>query len=124
MIASPAALRLLWLVPTLVLPVCLAQDQLPDSQPLTSQGDLSAQMVAGIHRFLLREIDHSPASRPAFWRRDFSSASAYQNSVAPNRERFRKLIGAVDSRLPVSALELLGSTGCPAQVAETELFVV
>ena len=32
---------------------------LPATQPLTLQGDLSAQMVAGIDKFLMREIEQS-----------------------------------------------------------------
>ena len=34
----------------------------------------------------------------------------------PDRERLRKIIGAVDARLPVNALEYLSTTATPAQV--------
>ncbi|MBM3123123.1 MAG: hypothetical protein FJZ97_13210, partial [Chloroflexi bacterium] len=34
----------------------------------------------------------------AFWHPDFSSVAAYTGSVAPNRERLRTIIGAVDPR--------------------------
>jgi len=42
-----------------------AQDAAPltGSKPLTLQGDLSAQMVAGISRFLDREIERSVTER-------------------------------------------------------------
>src|SRR6185436_9739753 len=86
----------------LVSPPAPAQDSapLPGTKPLTNSGDLSAQMVAGIDRFLLREIDSTAVARTNFWKRDFSSREAYEKSVAPNRERLRKLIGAVDERVP------------------------
>src|SRR5262245_62033188 len=80
-----------------------AQETLPGTQPLTAAGDLSAQMVAGIDKFLVREIERSTEQRAQYWERDFSSRAAYENSVAPNRERFRKIIGAVDQRLPARA---------------------
>ena len=97
---------------------------LPGTQPLTRQGDLSAQMVAGIQEYLLRETDRSVVERAKLWARDFSSREAYVRSVQPNRERFRRYLGAVDERLPVTALEFLESTQMPAKVAETERYAV
>lgn len=100
-----------------------AQDAtLPGTKPLELQGDFSAQMVAGIDKFLLREIERAAVKRTNFWKRDFSSREAYEKSVAPNRERLRRLIGAVDERVAVNALELVGSTANPAKVAETDRF--
>jgi dienelactone hydrolase len=102
----------------------LAQEALPGTQPLALQGDLSAQMVAGIDRFLTRQTAESVAEREEYWHRDFSSAEAYDASVQPNRERLRAIIGAVDARLPVTALEFVSGTSNPAKVGETELFTV
>ncbi len=106
----------------------LAQpERLPNTQPLTLGGDLSAQMVEGIDRFLMREIENSAGSRPQFWHRDFSTPAAYEKSIQPNRERFRKMIGAVDERVPVKALEFVGTTETPAKISETkdyEIFAV
>ena len=91
---------------------------------MTAEGDLSAQMVAGIDRFLMRETEHSIEERPRLWQRDFSSPAAYDKSVQPNRERFLKHIGATDPRLSITALEYVSSTETPALVAETERFSV
>ena len=101
-----------------------AQEVLPNTQPLTLTGDLSAQMVAGIDEFFMREIERSVGQRRMLWQRDFSSVAAYENSVQPNRDRLRKIIGAVDERLPVTALEFLSSTTSPAKCAETDSFTV
>src|SRR6266566_3602469 len=60
-------------------------ETLPQTQPLTWDGDLSAKMVEGIDRFLLREIDRSVAERQKHWHRDFSSREAYAKSVQANR---------------------------------------
>ena len=97
---------------------------LPGTQPLTLQGDLSAQMVAGIDKFLLREIDRSTGERARLWKRDFSSREAYEKSVTPNRERFRKSVGAVDARLPVVELEFVETTLEPSLVAETDSYTI
>src|SRR5439155_11174349 len=45
-------------------------------------------------------------------------------SVQKNRDHLHKIIGAVDARLPVKALELLGSTVTPTQSSGTDLFTV
>jgi dienelactone hydrolase len=97
---------------------------LQPAAPLTATGDLSAQMVEGIDRFLMRQIEESVTERPKFWHRDFASRDSYENSVSANRDDFRRCIGAVDPRVPVTALEYVATTSGPAQVAETEKFKV
>jgi len=99
-----------------------AQDVLPGSQPLTLQGDLSAQMVAGIDKFFTCELEQSIIGREKLWHRDFSSPQAYDASVQTNRARLGKIIGATDERLPVTALDFVSSTASPALVAETDAF--
>ena len=93
-------------------------DRLPGTQPLTWQGDLSARMLDGAHRLIDRKIEESIALRSQYWQRDTSSAEAYAKSVGPNRQRFARQIGVVDSRLPAS-MERFGNDDCPALVAET-----
>src|SRR4051794_31429329 len=92
---------------------------LPGTRALTAEGDLSAAMLDGLHRFAEREIDRSVAGRPRFWKRDVSSPEAYEKSVEANRADLRKIIGAVDPRLPVS-MERFGDDESPALVAESE----
>jgi dienelactone hydrolase len=84
-----------------------AQETLPGTQPLNASGDLSAQMVAGIDRFLMRETKESVAKRGK-----------------PDRERFRKIIGAVDVREKVEALEFVTTTKQSAKIAEHKSFEV
>ncbi len=89
---------------------------LPGTKPLEMQGDLAEQMVAGIDKFLLREIDASVEKRAQYWKRDTSSREAYEKSVAPNRERLRRIIGAVDERVKPPVLEYVATTDQPALV--------
>jgi len=101
--------------------------RLPGTAPLTLTGDLSAQMVAGVDKFLERELEAALVVRPQYWKRDSATREAYAASVAPNREHLRQIIGAADSRLPVRALEFVGDTATPAKLADTgefEIFVV
>lgn len=65
---------------------------------LVGTNDFSMDMVAGIDRFLDRELAASVERRAAKWHRDFSSPEAYTKSVEPNRERFKRSIGVVDER--------------------------
>lgn len=77
-----------------------APAQLSNTQPLTWDDDLADRMMDGLHRFVERKIDHAVANRQQFWKRDTSSPEAYEKSIAPNRERLKKLIGLVDQRVP------------------------
>ena len=81
-------------------------------------------MVGGIDRFLTRETEQAIGGREKYWKRDFTSVKAYDESVQPNRERLRTMIGVVDARLPVTALEFVSNTTSPAKVGETDAFTV
>jgi dienelactone hydrolase len=93
-----------------------AQDPLPSTSPLTIEGDLAARMVDGINGYLIRETDAALDSRERYWKRDYSSAAAYEQSVSGNRERLRRIIGATDPRVSVTSLAL-GSTTARDSVA-------
>ena len=97
---------------------------LAGTKPLTVNGNFSSRMLDGIEKYLLRETTASVEARKALWKRDFSSPEAYEKSVAPNRERFQRIIGVVDTRLPVTELEYVGGTASPAEVARTQLYSI
>ncbi len=99
-------------------------EPLPQTQPLDWPDDLSARMVAGIDRFLTRELEQSIAERARFWKRDFASREAYEKSVQPNRDRLRRCLGVVDTRVPMTGLEYVSGTPAPPKVAEAEGYVV
>lgn len=92
--------------------------------PLVVSGDLSAQMVEGIDRFLMSELEQSVTAREKRWQRDPASPERYEQSIRPNRARLRTLIGAVDPRVPARALEYLSTSASPSKVAETSRFTV
>src|SRR4051812_44669375 len=96
-------------------------ETLPGTRPLTEEGDLSKAMLGGAHRFTEREIDASVHTRGRLWKRDPSSPAAYEQCIRANRESFRKIIGVVDPRLPVT-MERFGDDDAPALVAEGETF--
>ena len=98
-------------------PVTPAQTVLPGTKALTLAGDPAAQMVDAIHAWVLGETAASAGRREQLWRRDYRSPDAFERSIAPNRERFRTIIGAVDRRLAVTALQLEATTAASAEIA-------
>jgi len=93
-----------------------AVSPLPGTRPLEwPQEDLSERLMDGAHLFIERQIQQSRTRRGRFWKDD--------SSIAENRWRFREIIGAVDSRLPVR-MERFGDDTNPAQVAETTKYRV
>ena len=85
--------------------------------------DISVRIVDEAHRLLDRKTAESVKSREKYWQRDFSSPEAYEKSIEPNRERFKKMIGVVDPRVPV-VMERFGDDDNPALVAETDKYRV
>lgn len=69
-------------------------------------GDLAAQMVSGIDRYLDRVTAESPAVRRGHWHFDKSSKEAFMKSWLANAETNRavlhELLGVVDQREPVT----------------------
>jgi len=70
-----------------------AQQTLPGTKALVLEGDPAVQMVEGIHSFLDRETVLSRERRE-------------KRSAAPDRETFRRIIGALDRRAPTSGLKI------------------
>jgi len=99
-------------------------EQLPGTARIDwPEADLSQRLMDGAHRFIDRKIAESEAQRGRAWSRDFSTPEAYVRSVAPNRERFRTIIGAVDDRLP-PAMERYGVDADLPLVTEAATFTV
>jgi dienelactone hydrolase len=103
-------MRLLTMVATISLCAATAMAQehpatFPGTEPLTADKPLDVLMVEGIDRFCLNEIEQARERRESLWKRDFSSAEAYDKSMAPYREKFRTIIGVVDQRVPATRFE-------------------
>jgi hypothetical protein len=109
---------LLWLVAP------LKAEPLPDTRPLDTPGDLAEQMLAGIDKYLMRELAASVEKRKQYWKPDYSSPEAYTKSVEPNRERLRHILGVVDKRVSPIEMELVATTSTPSLVAETDTYKV
>ena len=64
-----------------------AHDGLPQTAPLTGDGDLAARMVDGIRRYLLHRTDATRARRLRGWNPDVSSRQTWDRWLAPRRRR-------------------------------------
>ena len=97
---------------------------LPGTRPLTSSGDVASELVAGVDRFLLGEIEKSVARREAYWNRDVSSPQRYNESIEPNRKRLAHILGVRDPRVAFDAPQLISTVTRPALVGRGEGFDV
>lgn len=83
------------------------QAQITGTEPLTAHEDRSAEMVAGIDRFLSRLTAEASARSP-------------QVDPDKHRPRLREILGAVDARVSPDTMDLVGTLEAPALVAETQ----
>lgn len=97
---------------------------LPGTVPLSETGDLAMRMVDSINEHALRLTGESISGRTALWKRNYGSVEEYERSVAENREHLRKIIGAVDPRVPITALELDTTTSTSSLVASTRQYKI
>ena len=97
---------------------------LPGTTPLTWEGDIASQLVAGVDTFLLRKLAESVERRDRYWARDHSSREQYIRSVEPNRRRLAHILGVRDPRAAYDALELVGTIEQPPRVGLGENYEV
>ena len=83
--------------------------QLSGTEPLTMEGDIASELVAGVDRFLLREIDKSGVRRERYWKRDLSSHEAYNKSIEPNRKRLAHMLGTRGELVPFKSPKLIAT---------------
>ena len=81
-------------------------------------------MIAGIHRYLDRELDAADGEAETALRSQAHSADTLEKTVAEKRTEFGRIIGAIDERKPVAALEFVSSTRDPFRVAATPTYNV
>ncbi len=97
---------------------------LPGTEPLTLTGDIASQLVEGVDRFLLKELELSVARREKYWHREFSSHEAYVQSVLPNRLRLAHLLGVRDPRAMDTEPRLNSTVSKSSLLGRSESFEV
>jgi len=122
-VAALLLLLALAVIPTALL-AAITPATLPATEPLTWNGDIASNMVAGIDRFLLRQLETSIEQRARFWQPDFSSPAAYTKSVEPNRKRLAQILGVREPRVVFAAPELVATTDQPALIGRGNGFEV
>src|SRR5947208_8988951 len=90
----------------------LAAEPLPNTKPLTMDGDLSLKMVEGIHKYLDREIAAAPKNRDELWKAN------KDEPLEAKRKRLRAILGVIDERVKPN-LEYVGGPGKPTLLSET-----
>ena len=118
-------LKLLFLAACLSFGWCaLAAEPLAGTKPLTLEGDLAAQMVSGIDRYLDGLLVNINSNRTRAWALTVGSAPGANQLVdallqhAETNRRLRDILGVVDQRQPVR-LRFVGSisTNAAASIA-------
>ena len=123
-LAAGAGLTALNAAPRDTMRLDITQPVLTGTAPLSETGDLAMRMVDSINEYVLRVTAESAGTRVALWKRNYESVEKYQQSVAGNREHFRKIIGAVDPRVPIAALELDTTTSASSLIASSRRYKV
>jgi dienelactone hydrolase len=97
---------------------------LPGTLPLSMTGDIAGELVAGVDRFLLKQLDLSTARREKYWKRDFSFPKAYDASVEPNRNRLAHIVGVRDRSATFEAVEQYDGSGITVIANSGEPYIV
>ena len=96
---------------------------LPNTAPLTMEGDVAMQLVEGVDKFLLRKIDASAAARDKLWPMDVKPDQR-ETLAAEKRQRLALMLGVRDQRVAFESPELLETTTRSARLAEADTYRV
>ena len=103
------------------LPVVAYAQALPGTKLLEGKSDFARVMVEGIDRYLTKQTELAAKGRAKSWQPNFSTVDAFNKSVQPNRERFRKIIGVIDQRMPVTMAKI-ATVEQSSLVAQTKFY--
>jgi hypothetical protein len=110
-------------LPTILLLAWSSRAQpLPGTAALTMEGDLASQMIDGIDRFLLKQIERTAERREAFWKRDALTPGEAEKEITANRARLAHILGIRDARPERVEMELIAATDRPALVGKSPAF--
>jgi dienelactone hydrolase len=98
----------LWLAPS-----SCGAEPLPNTKELTTEGNLSAKQVEGMHKYLDRELAAAAKKRDAMWGLD----------NAKHRDALKKMLGVVDARV-APRMEYISGPSEPAVIAESDALTV
>lgn len=91
----------------LALSAAACAQSLPGTEPLTRQGDLAMEMVAGIDRYLMKALADSPKSR-----------------AKPDRALLKQMLGIIDERQAFDSAGFISTIKMPALVSSNAGFRV
>lgn len=97
---------------------------LPGTKRLTMEGDLAAQMVEGVDKFLQRKLDASAAVRDRAWRELPDDEVGRQAFLEIKRQRLEEILGLRDQRVAFDAPELMGTTRDSGLVGTAERYKI
>lgn len=95
---------------------------LQGTERLTMEGDIASELVSGVDRFLLKQLDASIAQRITQWPKPHNSSPStrdYLDAIAPLRAKYQTRIGLVDPRLPVQPWVVERRMATPSQSPNT-----
>lgn len=73
--------------------------ELAGTQRLTLQGDIASELVSGVDRFLLKQLDASVKDRRLNWPEPRADGGTYEEAIKELRSDYARRIGLVDSRV-------------------------
>lgn len=101
-----------------------AQVRLISTNPLETESDLSAEMVAGVDRFLARETTAARDLRHTAWKRALSDPASRGLFRSQRQEHLRRILGVTDPRHTPTEMEYVSGPDHPPRVGGSPDFDV
>ncbi len=115
---------LVWVFAVFNLQAQQTNTPLPGTEPLTWQGDLASELVAGVDRFLLRELERSVEQRSVYWQHGKTNDNEYNQWLDAHRRRLEWIVGLRDPRVAFESPSLDATIDRSAHIARSEKFDV
>ncbi|MCH2200411.1 MAG: hypothetical protein MK102_00460 [Fuerstiella sp.] len=94
------------------------------TKPLTPSEDPAEKLVAGVDRFLLKQIAETRIHRNRRWHEVSKQHSVPEDFIESRRKELTEILGLRESRVQFGAVEFAGATVRSAQIASCDTFRV
>ncbi|MEC9092448.1 MAG: dienelactone hydrolase family protein, partial [Planctomycetota bacterium] len=91
-----------------------SQEFLGNPDPLKQNGDIASQLVSGVDRFLIQEIQKANSNRVSKWQNQFNAAKNPAQFFQNKQRELRHLLGIRDARIDFESPELISSLSRPS----------
>lgn len=101
-----------------------SQDLINNPDRLELKGDIASELVSGVDRFLLQQIEETSTARVQNWKQEFAAAESRVEFFKSKRQKLAQILGVRDPRVDYESPELITTLKKNSLLGKSESFEI